>query len=306
MRARWSSIGRSVEWPTLALAVLIYGGWGLATLYYRLLPIPLLAVVGGWLVAWHASLQHEIIHDHPTPYRTLNTALGLPSLSLWLPFVLYRRSHTIHHELEHLTDPLRDPESRYLPPAQGGRARLARLVAALQATLLARLILGPFIKIGQFFASEAVLLVRGDRDRLRVWAVHGLCVGAILAWLHFVCAMSLGLYLLCFVYPGAMLSLIRSYAEHRAHPDPMQRTAAVERAPVLGLLFLHNNLHPAHHLRPELAWYRLPAFYRLQREELLRANGGLVYAGYAEVFRRYLLRPHDELMHAAAMAKRRQ
>jgi len=26
---------------------------------------------------------------------------------------------------------------------------------------------------------------------------------------------------------------------------------------------------------------------------LLRANGWLVYAGYADVFRRYLFRPHD-------------
>lgn len=295
-----------MEWPTLAVAALIYGGWGLATLFHGLLPLPLLVVSGGWLVAWHGSLQHEIIHDHPTPYRRLNTALVLLPLSLWLPFELYRRSHTIHHVTEQLTDPVRDPESRYLASAQGRRAKFARLVGGVQATLLGRMILGPFIKISHFFATEMVLLLRGDRDRIRIWAVHGLGVGAILAWLHFVCAMSLGLYLACFVYPGVALSLVRSYAEHRAHPDPMQRTAAVERAPVLGLLYLYNNLHPAHHLRPELPWYSLPAFYRRERDHLLRANGGLVYAGYAEVFRRFLLRPHDELMHEAALAKRRQ
>jgi fatty acid desaturase len=130
-------------------------------------------------------------------------------------------------------------------------------------------------------------------------------VAAILAWLRFACHFNLGQYLLCFVYPGLALTLIRSFAEHRAHPDPARRTAIVERAPVLGLLFLYNNLHVAHHFQPDLPWYELPALYRRERERLLAANGGLVYDGYADVFRRYLLRPHDELMHSAAMAARR-
>jgi fatty acid desaturase len=295
----------SLEWPTIALAALIYGAWGGVTYFHARIPVPLLVMVGAWLIAWHGSLQHEIIHGHPTPWRRLNTILALPPLALWLPFEIYRRCHIVHHVLEHLTDPARDPESRYLAAGFGRRARLARSVDRLQQSLLGRLILGPLVDAWRFLAREAVHLARGDLDRLRIWTSHMLMVAAILAWLRFVCHFSLGQYLLGFVYPGLALSLVRSFAEHRAHPDPARRTAIVERAPVLGLLFLYNNLHVAHHFQPDLPWYALPALYRRERERLLAANGGLVYDGYADVFRRYLLRPHDELMHPAAMAARR-
>ncbi len=72
----------------------------------------------------------------------------------------------------------------------------------------------------------------------------------------------------------------------------------VEGAPILGLLFLNNNLHAAHHDHPGVAWHRLPAFYQRNRERLLRDNGGLVYAGYSDVFRRFLFRPHDRYRHS--------
>ena len=71
----------------------------------------------------------------------------------------------------------------------------------------------------------------------------------------------------------------------------------VEGTRLLGLLFLFNNLHAAHHERPSLAWYRLPSWYRQERERLLRKNGGLVYRGYGEVLRRFLLRAHDQPEH---------
>jgi fatty acid desaturase len=294
-----------IEWPTIALAALIYGAWAVVTYFHALIPLPLRVMIGAWLIAWHGSLQHEIIHGHPTPWRRFNTILALPPLAIWLPFEIYRRCHITHHVLEHLTDPARDPESRYLAPDPGRTARLARSVGRLQQSLLGRLTLGPLVDAWEFLAREVMHLGRGDLDRLRIWALHMTMVVAILAWLRLVCHLSLGQYLLCFVYPGIALSLIRSFAEHRAHPDPAQRTAIVERAPVLGLLFLYNNLHVAHHFRPDLPWYALPALYRRERERLLAANGGLVYDGYADVFRRYLLRPHDELMHTAALAARR-
>ena len=80
-------------------------------------------------------------------------------------------------------------------------------------------------------------------------------------------------------------------------PKSPKRTAIVENAPVLGLLFLNNNLHVAHHLRGCLPWYQIPTFYRLNRETLIRLNGGLVYDGYLDVIRRYALTPHDRLVH---------
>jgi fatty acid desaturase len=109
--------------------------------------------------------------------------------------------------------------------------------------------------------------------------------------------MSLLRYVLCFVYPGVALSLLRSFAEHRADPDPARRVAVVERAPLLGLLFLNNNLHAAHHAWPGAPWFRLSGLYAAHRERLL---GGLVYDGYADVVRRFLLRPHDQIEHRTA------
>ena len=284
---------RAVEWPTLVIAILVYGGWGLTTYFSDRLPWPILAILGAWLIAWHNSLQHEIIHGHPTPWRRLNTLIALPPLSLWLPFAAYRQSHLAHHATEHLTDPEHDPESRYAPAGPGAARSIARIASRLQANLLGRLTLGPLIEAVCFLTGEVARIAKGDKTRLRMWAWHLVAVGALLAWLHYACHMSLARYLLCFVYLGGALSLVRSFAEHRADPDPARRVAVVERAPILGLLFLNNNLHAVHHARPSAAWHRLPRLYASERERWLRTNGGLVYAGYSDVFRRYLWRPHD-------------
>ncbi|TCS15353.1 fatty acid desaturase [Caulobacter sp. BK020] len=287
---RRRGLAGGVEWPTLCLAGVIYGLWTAATFFHDRLPWPLLGLVGGWIIAWQGSLQHEIIHGHPTRSRRLNTLIGFAPLSLWLPFEVYRQSHLAHHATEHLTDPLYDPEARYLPAA----APLARRwAAALQATLLGRLVLGPFIEIGVFCLEEVGRIIRREPGRLRLWAWHGLAAALIVGWLVLMCHMSLWLYLGCFVYPGAALSLLRSYAEHRADPTPQHRVAVVERAPILGLLFLNNNLHAAHHDQPGVSWRHLPTLYARDRERLLCANGGLVYDGYGEIVRRFLLKPHD-------------
>ena len=119
----------------------------------------------------------------------------------------------------------------------------------------------------------------------------------VLIWVIAICHMPFWVYLACFVYPGASLAMVRSFAEHRAVPEAERRTAIVENAWILGPLFLFNNLHAAHHLRHRLPWYQLPKFYRLNRAALIKRNGGLVYRGYFDVARRYLWRPHDSPVH---------
>jgi fatty acid desaturase len=283
----------------LVVATLIYGGWLAATRLHDHLAWPLRMAVGGWLMAWHGSLQHEVIHGHPTPWRRVNNLIGAAPLSLWLPFERYRRSHLAHHATERLTEPCADPESRYVAPADGALGVLALAVARLQGTLLGRLALGPLIEIARFFCAEASAFAKAPRDSARIWAWHLLAVIPVLVWLEVVCRMSLIDYVVTFLYPGAALTLLRSFAEHRADEDPKRRNAVVERAPILGLLFLNNNLHAAHHAHPGVAWHRLPGLYRRHRETLLRANGGLVYIGYREVFARYLLRRRDDAVHPA-------
>ena len=97
--------------------------------------------------------------------------------------------------------------------------------------------------------------------------------------------------------PAPSLAMVRSFAEHRAESIVERRTAIVEKSWILGPLFLFNNLHVAHHMRHTMPWYALPRWYRINRAALIERNGGLVYDGYRDVFRRYFLRPHDQSLH---------
>lgn len=295
--------GRTVEWPTLALAAVIYCGWIGVTLLHAQLPWWLVSALGAWLVAWHSSLQHEVLHGHPTRSRTINTALGYPPLALWIPYERYRATHLKHHHDERLTDPLDDPESRYWRPDDWARLTpwQQRLVRA-QATLVGRLTIGPFWAIATFIADEWAQVRAGDRRLARVWGWHLLGVAAIIVWLEAVCDMSVVVYAALIVVPGTALMLIRSFAEHRANRDVAHRTAIVESASPLAVLFLFNNLHAAHHARPDIPWYRLPRFYRENRARFIQANGGLVYGGYRDVVRRFLVRPHDAPIHPLGRA----
>lgn len=290
---------RRIEWPTILLALLIYGGWAALTWFHRDLPLWALIPVGGWFVAWHGSLQHETIHGHPTSNRYVNGLIGGLPLALWLPYGCYYRDHVAHHATEHVTYPLDDPESRYLRRHRGALAALVRAMAALQAPLIGRLLLGPPTMIVAFLLAEARRAVRAPLAVLRDWVPHLIGVAVVAAWLS-LCHIGLGLYLIAFVYPGTALSLLRSFAEHRAAQEPGHRVAVVERAGIFGLLFLNNNLHAAHHRAPGLAWFRIPAFYRRHRIDILDRNGGLLYKGYGDIMRRFAFRPHDALVHPFA------
>ncbi len=282
-----------LEAPTLALAVVIYGGWLLLTFFWRALPIWFAVPVGAWLCAWQMSLQHEVIHGHPTRLQRLNDLIGGPPLNLWLPYILYRDSHRLHHRDAHLTDPLEDPESTYMTAEAWRRAGpIRRGLHVACNTLVGRLLLGPARAVVSFFFRQGRLIAGGRTDLARVWLGHGIGVALVLAWVCGVCHIGLFTYLAGVVYPATALVMIRSLAEHRAAEGVGDRTAVVESAGLLGLLFLNNNLHLLHHERPSLPWYALPAQWRAMRADLLTARGGPVYRGYFEVAVLYALRPH--------------
>jgi fatty acid desaturase len=291
-------LGRRIEWPTIALAIVIYGWWFLATFFWRELPWWALAVLGAWVIAWQMNLQHEIIHGHPTRSRLVNEAIGVWPLALWLPFSIYRATHLRHHQDQNLTDPFEDPESYYWTAA-GWRdlGPLRRAFVAAQSTLLGRLFLGPAWIIGRSVTAEIHDAWRGKDAARATFFWHAVQCAPVLMWVVGVCGVPLWFYCAAFVYPGMSLALVRSFAEHRAAPHAKERTAIVENARILGLLFLYNNLHVAHHLRGGLPWYQLPKFYRLNRAALIQRNGGLLYDSYFDVARRYLLTPHDRLIH---------
>ena len=62
-----------------------------------------------------------------------------------------------------------------------------------------------------------------------------------MSWVIGVCGIPLWEYLLLFVYPGTSLTLLRSFAEHRSHPDWEGRSAILEAEYLFGILYLYNN-----------------------------------------------------------------
>ena len=144
-------------------------------------------------------------------------------------------------------------------------------------------------------------MLRGDYRNLPTWLWHAAGVILVLAWTSRVCGIPVSVYAGLVVYPSIGLSKVRSFAEHRAHADPQLRTAIVEANPFWGLLFLYNNLHIVHHALPRLPWYRIPAEWRRMRDSALAQRAeqvGMIYhGGYAEVLRRYFVRPVISVEH---------
>ncbi|WP_119462493.1 fatty acid desaturase [Rhodospirillaceae bacterium SYSU D60014] len=296
--SRKSATFYAVDWPTIAVTVVVYAGFLLVTWFYDALPWWAVGVFGGAIVCLHGSLQHEAVHAQPTRTAWLNALLVFPSLWLWLPFSLYRESHLAHHRDERLTDPLEDPESNYLRPADWqAMGPLHRLIRRALATLLGRLLLGPPYVALRVLATLARRLGQGDRHYLRHWLLHVPAVTLVLLWVIGICGIPFGEYLLLFVYPGMALTLLRSFAEHRAAAEVAHRTALVEAGPLMSLLYLNNNLHLVHHNEPGLPWHQRPARYRAYRAALLEANGGNWYGGYGELLARYLLRAREPVVH---------
>ena len=281
----------AVEWPTLAVAGAIYAGYGLLTFYYHSLPWWLVVPAAGFLLAWHGSLQHEVVHGHPTRWRWLNRALVFPSLWLWMPLEVYADTHLRHHHDEAITDPLEDPESYYLSKEDWARTGpLSRALLRFHNTAVGRLLVGPVVSVWRLMAAEARAFARGDFRHLNAWLVHLLACLPVLVWVSVVCKIPLLAYVMLFIYPGISITLLRSFAEHQARPEVGERLAIVEAGPLMSLLFLNNNLHYVHHNAPQLAWYDLPARWRARREEVLAANGGYHFCGYTDIVRRYAFR----------------
>jgi fatty acid desaturase len=295
----------AVEVPTMLLIMFTYGGWIVLTSQYHRWPLWIVAPAVIILLILHSSLQHEIIHGHPTRSRGINRLLGMVPLSLWLPFDLYRRNHLVHHVDERLTDPIDDPESNYWTPEQWATlSPPLRALFAVQQTLAGRIVVGSFWRIGGYLRSQLNAII-ADEKRVRIiWMEHLLWCLPLMVWLSFVCRMPLWVYVLSMVIPANGILLIRPFAEHRAHAEAGQRTAIVERAWILGPLFLNNNLHALHHESPGLPWYEYKARYRLERRRLITHNGALVYSSYVDVARRFMFTSYDALLHPTSRVPR--
>ena len=295
-----ASLRRS-ELPTWLVAAAIYGGWLLLTLHAALLPWWIAAPALGCIVAWHNSLQHEVIHGHPTGRRAIDDALGMLPLGLWMPFQAYRRVHLLHHRVSRLTDPGTDPESFYFTAERWRRMpSLLRWLMIFNNTLFGRLSVGPAIAAARYWWAEIRALSGGDGRRvLREWWHHLALAAVLLWWVSAVCGMPLWVYLLA-AYVGLSLTLHRSFDEHRPARGRDAGSVTVEASPVWRLLYLCNNFHALHHRRPDIPWFRLAETYRQERAGRTEPANGFAYSGYADIFARYVFRPRDTPVHPFA------
>jgi fatty acid desaturase len=279
------------EWPTWMLIVVIHGGW-LATLaFWRELgavPATLLMI---WWCAWYMSLQHELIHGHPTRWPWFNRLFGYLPLAVWYPYEIYRESHLRHHDDFNLTMPALDAESTYVSPAEwSAMSRPRRALHWLNKTFWGRMLVGPALAI--------VSTWRGiSRRDAGVWLRHIAMLVALLWWINATFGVSAVWYLLAISYPAQSLAMIRSYYEHRPAEDHKQRIVLNDAGLVFRVLFLNNNLHLVHHDLPSLPWYLLPRVYGARRAAYNARSGGFQISGYGELMRRYGFRPIDAPVH---------
>lgn len=287
---------RPIEWPTIALIALVYLVLGFLTWNHASLPWWVILPVGAYFAGLHSSLQHEVLHGHPTRSRILNEALIFLAPAMWLPYQRYKETHLQHHNDLHLTDPVKDPESYYvLPDSWAEMPGLKRTLYAWNHTLVGRMVMGPAISILQFWPPDIRDAFLGDRSKAKAWGLFALSSAIIIWWVVGICGMPFWQYYLLIAYPGVSLALVRSFCEHQAAEDVNHRTIIIEASPFWALLFLNNNLHVAHHTRPALAWYKLPAYYRAERAELLAKNNGYTMTGYGEIFRRFAFKAKEPI-----------
>lgn len=295
-----SFLGRS-EWPTWLLLVAAYAGW-----FALVLGSPL---IGAWpatllliplLVLW-LSVQHELLHGHPTRWPWLNKLLGYAPFAVWYPYTLYRDSHLRHHRDEDLTLPGLDPESRYVTRARWLQTpRLARALRWLDKTVPGRLLGGAPQALFGLAGEELGRLRKGDRQAWRMWLTHGACTLLMFAFIAEYSALSVAQYVFLASVPALSVAMLRSFYEHRPAERPEQRSVLNEAGWPWSWLFLHLNLHLVHHDLPGLPWYFLPTVYRQRREQWLARSGGFLVRGYGELARLHSLRAIDSPEHPFA------
>ena len=283
-----------IEWPTLLLLAATYVIWALAIFWLAEVALWAAVIVAALAITQHSSLQHEVIHGHPTTNHTVNTLLVCPPLTLVIPYLRFRDTHLAHHMDSRLTDPYDDPESNFLDA--GEWESLPRWFQALLSwnnTLAGRLIVGPLIGTVHFMRSDWGL--RHQRVVWRGWLWHLPASAAVLAVIA-ASPIPIWAYLVA-CYLALSILRIRTFLEHRAHELSRARSVLVEDRGPLALLFLNNNLHVVHHMHPGVPWYKLPALLRAERDRFLKANEGYRYRSYGEVFRKYFLSRKDPVAH---------
>jgi fatty acid desaturase len=290
---RWRS-----EWPTWLLIVALYGGWISTALNARVIGMGLTTGILAVLSCLYLSLQHELLHGHPTRFPWLNALFGIAPLAVWFPYAVYRDAHLRHHDDVHLTDPELDPESYFVSAERWrGAGPVVRALLIIRNTFFGRIVLAPLFSIVETLVSAAIQIARGDLRIARTWALHLVLLGLLVTWLDSRCGISPVVFIFGVGYPALALSAVRSFQEHRAADSVSERTVINEAAWGWRLLFLNNNFHSVHHDLPAVPWFALPAIYHGDREAYWLRNGGFVVSGYREWMMQHVVKPVAPALH---------
>jgi len=300
LRLRTTFTGRS-EWPTWLLLIGVYGGWFavlLASPWLGLWPTTLVMIP--LLVLW-MSVQHELLHGHPTRFLWLNKTLGYAPFAVWYPYTLYRDSHLDHHRDEDLTLQGIDPESRYLSQRHWQQASApVRALRWLGKTLPGRILFGAPQSLLGMAQEEFTRLRQGERKAWLMWLTHGAFTVLMFWFIARYSIVPVWHYVFLISVPTLSVGAVRSFYEHRPSERPEQRTVLNEASWPWTWLFLHLNLHLVHHDLPSLPWFYMQRVYHARREQWVARSGGFLVNGYGELFRRNSLTPIDSPQHPHA------
>ena len=281
------------EWRTLLVVAAVYGLTVLTVVRYEVLTpwlaVPMLAILG----AWHLSMQHEVLHGHPFKNQFINDAIGGIPVTLWIPYLAFKKDHHEHH-LSDLTNPALDNESYYVSQEQWDKAgRIRRAAWTANRTILFRMFVWTIVSTITYVLTVLKRAVRNEKsDRLAVM-LHIIGV-AFVVYLVSLSSMPLWQFALGTTYGGRILNAIRPFPEHKYQSGVETRTAMIMAGRFMSLLMLNNNLHVAHHEEPGVPWYRYDnLMQRVNAVQRARDAGVLYEGGYAEIFRRFSFTPVD-------------
>jgi len=277
-----------IEWPTWATVASVYTLWWIVLDNFEVIPFaPILLVI---VLAFHGSVQHELLHGHPTKSQLINDLLAYPPLAIWYPYPVYKDTHLIHHDDVNLTVPGVDPESKYMTEGDWDNlTKWKQQLALFNMTLLGRLTLTPLLHFVKLQKQMFVSLRMPLSPISVVWIIHELLVLSLLLLVGFFFLVNVFEYIVCAYFAQSVI-LLRSFYEHRAAKEPSHRSIIMNASLPVRLLFLNNNYHIVHHNKPGMSWYRLPTEYKDRTDEYHKMNGNFIESGYNRWFKKYLFR----------------
>ena len=205
-------------------------------------------------------ITHNFLHTPFFRRRALNKGFAVVnSANLFLPQVLYKYHHLIHHQ--YANDRIQngttlDPSSTYRYGKNGRQEGFFPYSA-----------LGLFRDGTSHAYREAIR--HGQRKQFWMELAAIIVVGTI--WI----AIDWRWFLIGYVplfYCGWFLALLENYFEHHRATDPGNRLAdsVSYYGRVYNLLMFNEGYHQEHHIKPHLHWTRRPGVHREYHDQLQR------------------------------------